>query len=534
MNESKRPFLDEKRVTEESHRAATTVRFSIWLSELMEICRLKLPGKAIYSREAIVRRLSQKICEVSYHAFCRESVSQFRRGTMNSWDHHKNSYGGVSIDATVSVATKVYLKALVEGFSYFGFVQGQFLLSSLKSVFCKNPLGSAVILANIGESALSLDGTDRELVQFCKEGPISSLVHAKMILVQSDKYHSNTSPTELKFSKWPIFTLVSENRFSLKHFFSFQLEFFRSLLVYAYLCTRTPLAVFLGRDYAFHSIFQNLSDRKLIQDYFLSNGNVAAQFLWLNDTPNRSFGSHMIWYSMNVRWHVYHSDPVEWFDPSNHFILVDEHWLWIESFKEWFKDNKIVVKKFHVVGPLLWNLKTKNLRAEEKLQSSPLVISLFDVSPVTKKYEEELGFLAHYYTYELAVRFIQKVLEVSQEFSQSTGRQVVVNLKHKRSASRVHELGYFELIRELEKTYSFLKVLPFQTKIFDLAEISDLFISVPFSSPNYVMVGSGKPGIYFDPTMSIRGPKFPEDDIFFCSGEHELKVFLKKHFSPSF
>lgn len=527
-------------VTPQSHRGHTVRKFNRLLGRLGQDLKIDLRSlPIIYPVDAVVRRWLQRFDEVAFDEFAMTAVREYEAGRFvpDADDAINRPWAGVTArgetQLTIRLSPKRLLRELGFFFAYWGYILLHVMRGTirgwLRRLKGKPALGAATVSSLIGRAAIEREGSDRRFVEFCRNGPVAPLCNARRLLVQSEAIINATEPAWVSYPRFPLGQLWEDNPPGTLELVRFLASHLTMAIRFTWLCLRLPALALLARDYAFHPMIAELNRRRLIENVIINVGNFETQFMWMVDLPDRQFQLHFLWYSQNVRWHVYKRDPIEWDDPHYRYLRADHFWIWVESIVPWIR-HQGVPGECHVVGPLLWYLPENFPESVEKrpvLEAQrPLTIAVFDITPVNAEWERARGFLAHYYGTANAIQFLRDVVDVSQAVGAKLGREVVVRLKHKRAFASFHDRRYIDFVRQLEAETDRLEIVPSEYDLYEFIRDCDAVVSIPYSSPNYVAACMRRSALFYDPTEQLQPYRFAESEISFASGRDELFRYL--------
>ena len=234
----------------------------------------------------------------------------------------------------------------------------------------------------------------------------------------------------------------------------------------------------------------------------VTNSSHSSQPLWMREPEGRNFRVHMIWYSQNVIPFVFKGDSHPSQFPTYRHLCVDEHWVWTQAFANYLADIGISAKT-NVVGPILWYLPDDSSpQAPQLPRGDSIKLAVFDVTPVVEEVASRVGYLNNYYNTELAIAFVEGVVEAATRLRQIKNRPVDVLLKCKREFNRGHDPRYLALLDDYAERGS-IELISHQINLYSLLGQCDVAIVIPNSSPAPVAAYLGKKAIYFEPAGKL-------------------------------
>ncbi len=513
-------------LTLEGIRAETAFRYEQWLEPAKAWLKSRHKFALYYPSASIVRRVLQRTVELTFDPYSRVQFDSFKDGRLEAKDVPPLFFGGLQVDqrtGRLRPNLQLYARELFQGLGIFGFVGLQVFLSYLVSFF-RVPRGPAALTTFLGHH-IKAGGSDARFARFAAEGPVASLNSARRIIVQTGEKIVSTKPHRISYGSFPTFELIKDNRLGFISLLRIFGEHFVHCLRYLFLSFTRPELVLLGRDYAFLSVTQELDRKGLIEALFLTDGNSAAQYLYMVDLPGRNFLVHFIWHSQNVRGIVLDADRRQWEYPLRRYMKMDHAWCWTPEFARWIQNHGIA-QRVHVVGPLMFHL------PENPQKPGPLLrICLFDVTAASVDYIQKIGHGWDYYTAKTCTQFLVDIVAAVKEFTAKTGRSVQIVLKHKRSYAWVHDRNYIQKVSELQEAGAFEIVAP-DCNIFDLVSNCDLVFSMPFTSAALAAKSQNAPAYFYDPTGHVWAPDdLHTSQVPLVRGNEELRQVLEQNLS---
>jgi polysaccharide biosynthesis PFTS motif protein len=182
--------------------------------------------------------------------------------------------------------------------------------------------------------------------------------------------------------------------------------------------------------------------------------------------------------------------------------------------------------KIHVVGPILWYL-PELVNVVDKSMDEVLIVA-FDVTPVTDKFAEEIGFFGNYYSTENMQAFLHGIEHAKNVLENILERRVKVKLKHKRGYAAIHDPAYIALVEHLQSSGS-IELVSHNENLYSLIESADMVVVVPYSSPALVADALGIPAVFFDPTGEVLPIFDSSEHIYFAAGKDALVQVICEH-----
>lgn len=282
-------------------------------------------------------------------------------------------------------------------------------------------------------------------------------------------------------------------------------------------------SILLARDMALIPLVRTLDERQLIAEMLISTSSFYIQPLWMKGLKNQNFKLHMLWYSQNFVPKMYKGEQSVSDLPAARHMRLDISWVWTPGFADYLTRLGLGCE-CRVVGPILWFMP----ESLPPLGPQPIKIALFDITPVSDGVMA-IGALKNYYTVSTITRFVRDVLAACDEIEETTGREMLVLLKHKRSPKMgVHAREYLDYIDGLVRGRPRFRLVNHSTNVFGLIGQCDLSISVPYTSTAYVAASLGKPALYYDPGGELVPVFEPSPWVRFAGSESELRHEMQR------
>lgn len=372
------------------------------------------------------------------------------------------------------------------------------LLTKCALKFCTSKPRETVSGTFLFEAGGGYEADDTKFRDFCANGPVRPLREAKYLVVFSlAQPAKQTSPERVVYCREPLlgyFCTFMSKRDQLR----FLVNHLRAPLILLRALLRNPILVVVARDCAYLPAYAFLNNTQLLRDIVITNSRFPAQFLWMKGLESQCYRLHMLWYSQNFIPKQYIGEDLGSNLPSARHIRVDAHWVWTPGFKKYLHELG-QVNEIHVVGPLLWYLRSV-------VQPSPLAgdysIVLFDVTPIIED-GKTFGAVRNYYSLQTISKFVHECLLACKELSAKHGIDVQVYLKHKRAPEPSHDTRYLAYLQQLVAENSSFHLLETNSDLFQLIGAADLSIAVPYTSTVSVSAAINKKAIYYDASEDL-------------------------------
>lgn len=481
-----------------------------------------------YAAAAVARRTVQRIVEIAERAFVKDGLQSQLPGPDGAPPGVGGWRGvGLVIDSTgvARPGIRLLVRSLGRVFLDWCRVLALHLHGAVRRA--SGAPQPAALLFGLGMSGIETNGDDARFVAFCREGPIHPLRDATGIIVEAPRPLS-VRPDVVAYATNPLLALAHRNHAPLEETMRFLVEHVRALAAFLIAVCRLPVVCLLARDFAYHAMVWSLDRRRLIEAFVMTTW--TGQPLWMSDLPGRRYTTHMIWYSTNSSPFVYAGENAEEGTraarlavPGFRHVRVDVSWVWTEAYADYLR-RLGVPGSMRAVGPILWYLPEapRDPRSDTEIR-----LAVFDVTPVWREMEQQLGLVQNYYRTDDLIHFIEDIVTATRALAQEMGKRAVIMLKPKRADDRIHDSRYTALVDRLRRSTLAFEVLPPETNMFSLVGGSDVTIVIPYSSPAYVASHLGRPAVYYDPTGRLV-PSYEEDPwISFASGPENLAKALR-------
>ncbi|MFA5903077.1 MAG: polysaccharide biosynthesis PFTS motif protein [Desulfobacula sp.] len=472
-----------------------------------------------YSQENIKNRIVQRVVEICFPAFTKRCRILENSGLkIFPEDGELLNLSGILIDpqnGNIKLTTICMLKLLVDCILRFMHFVIYIYYYGKKRGINSLHLESATLLLGVGDGSIFVDQDDSRFVDFCRKGPIVPLSSATNLIVQSFLKDSMSSGEHIFYSRYPFHTLVSFSKISFAGRIHLSMMSLIGLLKFFYFVIKSPALMLLANDIPYVFAAKVLDKKKIIENIIITNSYFGSQPLWMQELCNCSL--HMVWYSQNTREFVYKSDNIVSEHPAYRHLNIDESWVWTHQFaKSLIQNSK--KHKTHCVYPVLWYRPKDNLKANNM---SKLKIGVFDITPITKQANFQLGLSGHFCNAETMTSFIRDIVELKKAIELKMSLKVEVSVKVKRNYNPGHDQSYIKQLQRLEE--SGVITLPQNNiDLFSFISNCSFVVVIPNSSPALVAEYIGIPSIYYDPTKILQPNNETGKNIWFASGYDEL------------
>lgn len=423
-----------------------------------------------YPREVLFDRLVQRVVEIGLGPYA-QSVDK-KRYFSNEIIRCKQ----VDIDP-MSGALRIGVKAFCTNqYQFFR----KWFYGLVAIVFCQfeNKKGCCTLLYGVGEESIFSEGSDSHFIEYCEHGPITCLARESTKYIQLNPKHKSVNPDNFTYCHEPLIQASRELSLGFKNRLKLLLSHLQALAQFHLAVASFPSVSLLGEDFAYLGIMRELVKQGKIDSVVITTSNYSSQPLWMRNLT--SIELHMIHYSQNWKPIFYKEDYLNSDVPNLRFMRADIHWVWTHAFAKYIQ-SLCIKGAIKIIGPILWRIPKVIYKTSSELQ-----ITVFDVPSISKDAMLNYGEITNYFNHDNTVKFIQDIILMKKKLKDLYKTEVQIVLKNKRAyVKSAYEYDYYKLIEDLGKNGA-IKLLPPETNIFSLILESNLIISYPFTSTNYV------------------------------------------------
>jgi len=457
-----------------------------------------------YSQSDIASRLIQ-CCASGVFEFTQVAAEIYRKTGSLPADEEQVIFRGMHInsDGSIRLLPEKFLKLLIMFLAQWSHI----LVMILTALRMSSARRQVTLMYGVGLPDLIAEGSDARFLNFCLAGPIFPLATADHILIQAMHDIDSTRPDWVTFGRNPLLMALCRSGLSFRLWMYTLAQHFLAMGSFFRAVCCCPALILLGGDVTLHAAATALNRERLIKDVIFTNSNYDSQPLWFWALPNRTYTSHIVWYSQNQFPISYKDESQVVPFPNLRYMRADVQWLWSEGFRD-FLSSLCPECSYKVVGPIVWHLHT----GLKKTTGRAKKITLFDVTPINEETEKKFGLLRNLFSEKNVFMFIQDVVDVTEALSQESGIEIEVVLKHKRLHHTIHSSEYIRKIACLVDAGA-IKLIEPSFNLYDLILNSDLVIVFPYSSAVYLAKNLGKEAFWYDPTNTLEWkygvPEFP-------------------------
>ncbi len=350
---------------------------------------------------------------------------------------------------------------------------------------------------SIWDSNIEALVTCEEFLAFARSGQIPPLKDDRALIVKSKQI--GTWITGSFFCRRPVFEALLVLDISAREVMGLLSSLAKNFVSYLRVVSRTNGAAEIWKDFLTEPLI-DLYRKKGLQKFYRTNADFSSQEFWCE---NLDF--HTVWYATNTRALQFKDLPFGPLpeNPFYYFMYFGASWTWNERHANWLK-TVLRSESVHCVGPIMLYVPPVS---KLKVKYSKRRLLIFDVIPFEddhmRKHVLPRGFNCYNESYCIA--FISGIMKAFE------GQDWEIRLKSKRDHTPGHSARYIQCIDKLEKESEGFQLLSPRSNIYDEIEMSDLVITIPFSSPYEVAKSIGIPSIYFDPEDIIDFAKMGFD-----------------------
>ena len=343
------------------------------------------------------------------------------------------------------------------------------------------------------------------------------------LLVRGNLGFKVPNDESIVFDKHPFIFLLKNKAFSSKNLFFLFFEVFIFPLKFFYKCITNPLLVLLYKDFLIFPVVRFVNKRGKIKSIIFTTSQIHQQELWSRDFEGRKFESHFLNYSNNSNQFIYKKSKYKTHYPWLKHIVVDNHWVWTEVQKKYYKFLGHLGKS-RVVDPILVNFP----RILTNKHSNDLYIAIFDIPSFRFSFIKKHGIINFYYSLQNNSKFYNDIINVVDELQLYFGLNIKILLKPKRGSQKIYYSKGLKYISELSKSNNNFETVSHDTNIYSLISNSLCSISIPYTGTASVSSFLNKPSIYYDASNMLAKPDLCDENIEYIYSKELLKQSLKK------
>jgi len=429
--------------------------YKLWLENELKIFQLPIAIKKIIIDNQVAKNLS-KINKLHYEINSSQEKSPNLSLSKNYITFHR--YSRISSMAA-------YLK-----------ISGMLLLLLVTCllIWRKQPKQKYSLVFDVPRD-LSSRASVVELEEFFSESRLPSSKDAHFI-VQTRRLNSpwnNTKRITCVFSTdlFLISKLNFKKRISLLRAFSENIKFVHGV------SKKMPQIVGLSRQLIFEkSIAETVIKSKIVDKLYTTNSSYIKQRVIFYFASIEEINSYMFWYSENSFPKSFANFTTS-FD-YDHFrgINVGEHLVWTSEFSKFL--SEYVESPIRQVGSILFYPRNSNSKYDLVTD-----ILIFDVTPQNATSPSDFYFKTNCQRFLKSMIFLQGQLK---------NKKLIFGIKSKREFSRVNDMEYVSMIKNLRKMSPYWKNIAPSENLYKIIGSSRLVIGIPFTSAVLIAKELGK------------------------------------------
>jgi polysaccharide biosynthesis PFTS motif protein len=187
---------------------------------------------------------------------------------------------------------------------------------------------------------------------------------------------------------------------------------------------------------------------------------------------------------------------------------------------------------FKIVDPIILGLPKKSNKVLKPNNHFSIIV--FDVPTFKEDFIKTLGVISYYYNSENMIGFIKDIIDVCSDLTNTLGIDIKIKLKNKRKNHKLYDQAHIKKILKLSSENNNFNLISHDSNIYSLLSSSSCSISIPYTSTASISASFGTPAFYYDPTNSLRKPKYSESNIEYIYKKSILKNTLKSHITNNF
>ena len=252
----------------------------------------------------------------------------------------------------------------------------------------------------------------------------------------------------------------------------------------------------------------------LAKEYMFGTTGVIYRPLWTYEAENKRSRINIYFYSLNSGgWKTAKGYPLTapgWTPMSWQYYLV-----WDKYQADFVSREVGDSANVKIVGPIWFSDTVKTIQRTDSIS-----VSVFDVQPHRDSRYQVIGIPENYYVPDICNQFLLDIYSLCKKFN------FTVYFKRKRDIGRMLHPRYKTLIKDLDRKENFYSIDPDISAI-KLIKISDLVISMPFSSPAVLGRSMSKPSIFYDSSGMLCKEDRSAHGIELLSNKNELELWLR-------
>ena len=333
---------------------------------------------------------------------------------------------------------------------------------------------------------------------------------------------------------------------STREFLSLMTLQVRSLISFFATLKTFPLVCLLHEDFSLHALMHYLNNRKLISFWIIDNSSLMQQPLPVTNLPDRHFNTGIVFYSINNRFHLFSDKFSEAVFLAWKYLVLDFGYAWDLDQALWLRKNT-GIKFITISGPMLYRLPPATHELNSKTRQKFEVVIFDNTIASAEHHAENWGKYSAPYNYttgEMAISFLRDIVESLASISRlSDAYKFRIRIKVKRRESSKFSIWQSLLPKQLRSSRNLLES-KYQTVVnsyllsgrmgnvdadqdlYDLIGASDLVISIPYTSINFMAEQIGVASVFYDPTGRLVNNFSMGQQMSFVQGRPALEKYL--------
>jgi polysaccharide biosynthesis PFTS motif protein len=469
-----------------------------------------------YNKEELSNRffskneLSDRLIQATFFHVLRKKELHLSNGN--------SSVNGIFLNKknnTLNLSFNFLLENYLNYLKYFLYILSKSPFLLMKKQNIKNKVS---ILLDLPFDKISSSENYNRFKDYCNSNIITPLNKDTHLFIKST---INLNDDRFTQSKLPLLEAISVIPFSFQTLIIFLKNHMKYFFYFSFLCIKNNYYSLLFHDFAFLAVLDLLEDSNVLKSVIITNSSLYHQELGMRKLNKGKGRSEMIWYSANNKNLKFKGFENEFYDSTCYNLLrIGRSWVWSESEKNWLNSFNLD-HEIKVAGPIIF----EPLLKRDIIKSEHFNILIFDISPMSEKsFQNLLDVNKLYINYEVMKKFLEEIIEISNEIQNESGIKINLFLKHKRAYTSVLDKRYFDFVSNKKNNGDLLNV-DLTNSVCEMVQNSSIVISSPFSSPCLIADYFKIPAVYFDPEDCLVKQELP-NTISFLSTKEKLKNYI--------
>ena len=225
-------------------------------------------------------------------------------------------------------------------------------------------------------------------------------------------------------------------------------------------------------------------------EFYFNNSDYLNRPLWSYLDKNIINKTYFYFYSLNYR----NLHPKSFYFPRGYYSMYwPNYLLWSNNHLKELKEKNVTINNYKIINDSI-SFSDNNTFFKKNEKKT---ISLFNIQPLKGSHliNYSLDYDDYYYNNNVSINFYKILLNIISNYN------IRCIIKEKRLNYNVSN-EYTNFIKSFDNM-NFIEKVPSDTSIFKIIKLSDLTISLPFSTPSVIAKNLGVQSIYFDPINVI-------------------------------